>query len=415
MKLYQKSRTGKTKFLDIHTDGSKLVTEWGTLGGKIQKTIKVCKPMNEGKANEKTAAEQAKAEMESKITLKKKEGYSEDVPTGKTVISKIDLDDIPSEFCPVKPISECPASILESTSTIAQRKHNGHCVFLVKGSRKEKVYSRRMEDLTETCSGLPFIKEQLAFINAGDFILTEIVFHHTKLDREIPRFVAQVIRNEDPDEASKRYTELSKEGTFSCKPFDILFFKNQFVGDKKYTDRWSILKSMKLNGVVDFLQWFGPTSSMVEAARKAGWEGFVLRHPEKSQISYSMDGKAHRQGSYKFKFTQTGDFVVDEALKGKSGKHSTFFSKFHIIEYGPNTPGLPTGPHVIDRGYVGPGTLDHDQLKQLTKEITTQKRKIPFVVEVEYQSVHDDTGKLEFGIIQRIREDKKPEECVAEE
>ena len=412
MKLYQKSRTGKIKFLDIYTDGAKLITEWGILNGKTQKTVKVCKPMNIGKANELTASEQAKAEMQSKLTLKKKEGYEENVPADNnksiSVNASIDLDNLPSEFCPAKPISECPSSILEAQTTIAQRKHNGHCVFLVKGTRREKVYSRRMEELTQTCIGLPIIKRQMAPISRNSFILTEVVFHHAKLNREIPRFVAQVIRNEDPAEAFKRYTELSKNGTFYCRPFDILFYKNQFVGDKKYTDRWSLLKSMKLDNVVDFLQWKGPDSDLVKRAKEEGWEGFVLRHPDKSQINYSMDGKAHRQGSYKFKFTKTGDFVVDEVLKGKSGKHSTFYSKFHIIEYASDGA-------IINRGYVGPGTLSHEQLVELTKELTSRKRRIPFVVEIEYQSVHDDTGKLEFGIIQRLREDKKPEECIADD
>jgi ATP-dependent DNA ligase len=410
MKLYQLSSAGKIKFLDISTEGAKLITEWGILGGKTQKTTKVCKAMNVGKANELTSAEQATAEMKAKIALKMKEGYDKTKPSkGKASgIQQIDLDNIPSEFCPCKPISNCPESILNGDSTIAQRKHDGHCVFLVKGRRKEKVYSRRMEDLTEVCKGLPFIQEQMAELNPGDFVLSEVVFRSTKLSKEVPRFVAQVIRNEDPVEALKRYEALSKEGTFSCRPFDILFHKHEFIGDKKYKDRWDILDSMELKCVVPIMAWHGSDSPMIETAKLMKWEGFVLRDPEKSQISYSMDGKAHRQGSYKFKFTKTGDFVINEALYGISGKHSHFFSKFHIIEY-------DTKGNIIDRGYVGPGTLSHEQLVELTKDLKSGKRSSPFVVEIEYQSIHDDTGKLQFGVIQRIRDDKAPSECIADE
>jgi len=415
MKLYQKARTGKTKFLEIKADGSLLITRWGILGGKMQETTKVCTPMNIGKANALTGAEQAKAEMQAKITLKKKEGYADTPPDEKPAANNknkwsahILLDQIPESFCPCKPISKCPPSVFKSLSTIAQRKHNGHCVFLVKAGGLEMVYSRRMENLTESCATLPFINQQLELCDAGDFVLSEVVYHHNKLNKEVPRFVAQVIRNEDPIEAIKRYKELSKEGTFKCIPFDILFHNNKFVGGKTYMERYTILKKLRLKNLVEMITWEGPEAMLVTTAKQTGWEGFVLRDPNKSQISYSLDGKAHRQGSYKYKFVETGDFVVNEVLKGKSGKHSQFYSKFHLVEYG-------VKGEIIDRGYVGPGTLSHDQLKALTEELKSNRRKVPFVVEIEYQSIHDETGKLEFGIIQRIREDKTPQECISED
>lgn len=365
--------------------------------------------MNVGKANEKTAAEQAIAEMEAKITLKKKEGYGEkvlkalDEAPDTSEMPDINLDNIPSEFCPVKPISKCPDKVLTSPNTLAQRKHNGHCVFLVKGRDAEKVYSRRMEDLTEVCKSIPFIQEQMKKIPRCSFVMTEVTF--TKGGVEIPRFVARVIRRDDPREAVSAYKELLKDGTFHCRPFDMLFHNNHFIGNLQYPERYSMLEKLKLTNTVELIPW---NEAICEIARTAKWEGFVLRDPLNSQISFSMDGKAHRQGSYKYKFTQEGDFVVDAVLKGKSGKHSNFYAKFHIIEYDKN--GNP-----IDRGYVGPGTLSHDELSDMTTRIDKKKLKVPFVVEIEYQSIHDETGKLEFGIIQRLREDKLPKDCVYED
>jgi hypothetical protein len=420
MKLYQLSKTGKIKFLNLTTDGAKLITEHGVIGEKEREpVVKVCKPMNKGKKNELTAAEQAIAEMKAKVVLKMKEGYSKEKPVANTTErttsgnTSIDLGNIPSPFCPCKPISDCPKSVLESSSTIAQRKHNGHCVFLVKTSRSEKIYSRRMEDITAVCKELPPINRQMALLDAGDFVLSEFVFHHTKLNKEVPRFVAQVIRHEIPSIALERYNTLSKEGTFHCYPFDILFRKNSFTGDMNYTDRHAILGAMKLEDVPELLEWKGPNSDLVKRAKEEMWEGFVLRTKDaKSHISYSMDGKAHRAGSYKYKFTKTGDYIVDEAIKGKSGKHSHFYSKFHIIEYALDAAGRAIP---VDRGYVGPGTLSHEQLSELTKDLKSGKRSIPFVVEVEYAEIHEDTGKLQFGIIQRIRDDKAPSECIAED
>ena len=69
--LYQKGRTGKTKVIEMWTVGSKFYRRWGQLDGKQQETMKECKPMNLGKANELSAAEQAVAEMEAKIVIKK--------------------------------------------------------------------------------------------------------------------------------------------------------------------------------------------------------------------------------------------------------------------------------------------------------------------------------------------------------
>ena len=411
MRLYQKSRTGKIKFLDIKTSGKKLTTIWGIVGGKTQTSEKVCTPTNEGRANERDGKQQAEFEKEAKITLKKKEGYTEKAP-GKTAQTRvINLDKIPPPFCPDKPISEAPRIILNGLDTMAQRKHNGHCVFLVKGKKTEKIYSRRMEDYTPQCKDLPFIKAQLQRIKPGDFVLTEIVFYHRGEGKEIPRYVAKVIRTEDPDEAMTEFKENSQFGDYSCIPFDTLFHKHKFVGNKDYRDRYAILEKLRLRNIAtDYSQaWQGAQEGLLIDAKRRGWEGFVLRTPgEKSYIGFSMDGKAHRQGSWKYKFTHTDEFIVDEVLWGKSGKHAKFYSKFHVIQF-------DRDGEEIDRGYVGPGTLTHDQLKDLTLEINTRKIILPFVVEIEFQSFHDETGKLEFGQILRLREDKTPGDVTYED
>jgi ATP-dependent DNA ligase len=410
MKLYRKTKTGKTEMLEITTDGAKMVSEWGELDGKRLKSVKVCKPMNKGKANARTAAEQAVAEMTSKITLKRKEGYSDKMPkAGATIVGgKVNLDMLPKNFCPNKPISDAPKSIMEHPEAFAQRKHDGHCVFLVKGYVKSHVYSRRMEDITDACMGIPIIRDMLNKMRSGDFLMTEFVYYDNKLKKEIAKKAGSVARTQSADEALTKYMEYSKSGTFTLIPFDLLFHHGVFIGNQDYrTVRYAALQAMKFPNVPPVLPW--GSVDVIASAQALRWEGFVLRVPgEKSHIGYTMDGKAHRKGAYKWKFTKTEDFVVDEVLKGISGEHSKFYAKFHTIQYGPKG-------EIIDRGYVGPGTLSHDELRELTREIDSQKRKVPFVVEIEYQSIHDDTGKLQFGVIQRLRDDKAPGECVSED
>jgi ATP-dependent DNA ligase len=404
--LYQKSSTGKIKFLTFWTDGPKFYTSWGQLDGKTQTTIKECVGMNAGKANETTPAEQAIAEMDAKIVIKKKEGYDTKMPskTATTIQAKIDLDNIPEAFCPNKPISDTPQSIIDGKETYGQRKYDGHCLFLVKGQKASIVYSRRMEDKSEIALALPPIVELMSKLPKGTFVLSEFVYYSNATKQESPRHVAQVIRQTDAAKALDRFNELSKDGKFYCVPFDALFIDDGFIGNRDYTERAALLR--KIN--VDVPEIYPDWKTYIDHAKKENWEGFVLRVPgEKSHISYTMDGEAHRAGSYKFKFVKTEDYFVTEWIKGKSGKHAKFYAKFGVAQYS------NTGK-IIDRGYVGPGVLTHDELKDLTVKLDDGTTKKNFVVEVTYQGIQD-SGKLQFGIIQRLRPDKAAKECVSEE
>ena len=76
VQLYALTTSGDIKTLIFETSGSKFITHHGRLDGKMQTTFKVCEAKNVGRGNELTAAEQAIAEMNAKITKKMKEGYS---------------------------------------------------------------------------------------------------------------------------------------------------------------------------------------------------------------------------------------------------------------------------------------------------------------------------------------------------
>lgn len=403
--LYQKGKTGKIKVLEFWTDGPKFYTRWGQLDGKQQTTVKECKAMNVGKANELSPSQQAIAEMEAKIVIKRKEGYDDKMPSARSSIvqTKISLDSIPEAFCPNKPISKAPDKIVHGATTYGQRKHDGHCYFFVKGKEVEKIYSRRMEDRTATLINIPVFKEMMAKVPEGAFILCEVVYEEAASKKEKPRFVAQVVAKKDAEEALARYEELSKLGTYRVIPFDILFFAHHFCGNEDYLDRHGLLERMRLNPPPIYQDW----RKLIAKAEHDGWEGFILRVPgEKSHISYTMDGEAHRAGSWKYKFLKTDDYFVTEWIKGKSGKHAAFYAKFGVAQYAEDGS-------IVDRGYVGPGKLTHEELAQLTKDIDSGKVTKGFVVEAEYQEIQD-SGKLQFGIIQRIRTDKTAKECIAE-
>ncbi len=408
MQLYSLTTSGKIKTLIITTEGAKLIVEHGQLNGKMQTSVKVCKGKNLGKTNETSPAQQAIAEMKSKIERKTEEGYSTSLPKkGATVVmTEIDLDNLPGSFCPSKPISACPDKVVKGKDTYGQRKHNGNCIIL-KNAKTKQVFTRGMDEKTDTLFQLPEVSAVIDSIKKGQMVNCEFIWTDNKTKKESARVVGSIIRSQDPDDVKRKYDEYCKTGKFAVKVFDILFDNNKFIGQTlDYLDRWEILKSNKKLDVPELIfDW----AKNVEKARKAGWEGYVLRVKGQAFVTYTTNGKAERKGCFKFKFMKEGDFIVTAVALGKSGKHASVYAQFSLAQ-------LDDNGNYIDCGNAGPGTLTMDEMKYYTEEIDNGGLKIPFVVEVEFRDWQDKPGsfKLEHPVIQRLRFDKKVKECVYE-
>lgn len=74
-RLYKKDTKGKTRILEILTEGAELVQRSGLKDGALVEHRKTCKGKNIGKSNETTPENQAISEMNSKIAEKLTEGY----------------------------------------------------------------------------------------------------------------------------------------------------------------------------------------------------------------------------------------------------------------------------------------------------------------------------------------------------
>jgi hypothetical protein len=406
MKLYQTARTGKTKWISVDAVGAKLISQWGLADSdKVQSVEKVCTATNTGKANERTPEEQARFEADAKLTKLKKEGYlewedfEEDLESEEVVVT---LDNLPEAFTPCKPISKAPAGVLKDPTTYGQRKHNGHCIILVKDDQGvNTVFSRRMENITATMVDIPPVASRLKSMSKGTMLLTEMVWADAT-GKEAPRKVAELVRVKGKEKATSRYTENSKLGTYTCIPFDAFWLDGLFIGHLNHTIRHSKLIAKGF----DIPELYDDWRSVEKQARDEDWEGFILRTPDdRSSISYSLDGKAHREGSWKYKFVKEEDVVLVGATMGKSGKHADVYARFDIRQY--NDAG-----ELIHYGYCGTGTLKHDELKEMTRQIDAGELSFPIVVELEFQDRHYDSHFFEFPIIQRIRYDKTPEECI---
>jgi ATP-dependent DNA ligase len=417
VKLVQKAKTGGTKWTIVEsTDDGKLITRWGLIGSdKSQEVIKECQPKNVGRSNETSAADQAEKEARAKVKEKTDNGYVEvdslenikDTPELEHVGTGIDLDNIPKSFCPCKPISQnkLPKSIEDGKDTYAQRKRDGHCLVLVKTTNNRKVYTRTMEDITFYSKDLPTVKSALDKMPNDSMVVGEFVF--TDADgRDRPRIAAKVIRKADANEAMQRYVEYSNSGKFSFVPFDIMFFDGNFIGERDYIERYNLLVQAKMADLPSiYYNW----KDLIEEAKEKKWEGFVLRTKgEKSHIRFTLNGKADRAGSYKYKFLKTDEFVIVRGEKGMSGWQSEVYATFYIGQY--------YNGKLTEFGKCGLGTTSQEDAVAITKDIDSGRLKFgEMVVEIEFQDRQEDSGKLQFPQIQRVRYDKTAAECTCED
>lgn len=405
IKLYQKARTGKTKFIELWTEGEFLCSKWGLVGAKEQTTRKECEGMNIGKANETTPAEQAIVEMNAKAVKKKKNGYVEELEAvTETKTDKIDLDNIPESFCPSKPAKDAPKSALNDPTLFGQLKRNGHCIILVK-TEKEQVFSRGMED-RNILKAIPEIKEQLDAMDKGSMVLCE--FCCVQADgKDSPRKAGEVARQKKQEKAVERYNTLSVDNRFEVVPFDIMFCNYEFVGNMCYKNgRLPLMQAMGLK-VPETIENWEEFYEQNRGIKSGDIEGLVLRvEGEKSYIRFSLNGKADKCGAWKLKYVYEDDFVVTGAEKGKAGRQAGMYAQYFLSQY--------VDGELVSFGKCGPGKLNHERLKELTDEIDNGELTFPFVIEVEYQSRQEDSGCCEFPQFIRVRYDKNPEECIKE-
>jgi len=115
VELIQKSeKTGKNKVIKIWNEGGTIIREFGLEGGKMQRSETICEAKNVGKKSETSAEEQALKEIESIVSRKIREGYSASGGVVATTNTKafsekvIDFDNLPTSFCPSKPINDPP-------------------------------------------------------------------------------------------------------------------------------------------------------------------------------------------------------------------------------------------------------------------------------------------------------------------
>ena len=404
----------------IEVKENQIITEWWTSkedeDGKKQITKETVYGKNKGRSNETSDKEQALLEFERKVKKKKEEGYvenKEDAIIGEEIVVSSTLT---QSFAPCKPISKIKDKDDAYDGTwLAERKYNGSCILLHNTGKKRIGYTRRIKPITEILSIVDEIKTNLDKLPDESLVIGELVAFDSH-GQEDPK-VLKAVTTETTTEAKakSKYDSLLSDGyTFRYNVFDVIFWYGEDVTDRTFLERLEITKFFGEREIETF------TKEMAEKAKQSDWEGFILRKAEDS-ITFTMNGKPKRKGSYKFKFIETTDCIVARVCPG-SGKHEVRFARFRLYQY-ENSPFFEE-PVLVDCGWAGGGRLGEENMDKVTAELLKKGYKLEdtelnekdwFAVELEYQSRQErnDKGQLcfEFPIIIRTREDKPLKEC----
>ena len=146
------------------------------------------------------------------------------------------------------------------------------------------------------------------------------------------------------------------------------------------------------------------TEEMVNEATEKDWEGFILRRPE-DVITFTMNGKPKRKGSYKFKFVETTDCIVTKVCPG-SGKHEIRFARFRLAQY-ENSPFFDE-PVLVDCGWAGGGRLGEENMDLITKELIKKGYNLE-KCELKEKDWFAELNK-EYNLVE---EEKPPGACLA--
>ena len=404
----------------IEVKGNQIITEWWTSkeddDGKRQTTKETVHGKNKGRSNETSDEEQALLEFERKVKKKKEEGYvenKEDAILGEEIVVSSTLT---QSFAPCKPISKIKEKDDPFDGTwLSERKYNGSCILLHNTGEERIGYTRRIKPITEILCVVEEIKNTLDELPDESLIIGEMVAFDEN-GQEDPK-VLKAVTTETTTEpkAKSKYDSLISEGyVFRYNVFDVIFWCGEDVTDRTFLERLEITKFFGEREISTF------SEKIAEKAKRNDWEGFILRKAE-DNITYTMNGKPKRKGSYKFKFIETTDCIVTRVCPG-SGKHEVRFARFRLHQY-ENNPFFAE-PVLVDCGWAGGGRLGEENMDNITSELIQKGYKLEdtelnendwFAVELEYQSRQErnDKGQLcfEFPIIIRTREDKPLNEC----
>ena len=464
--FHNSSRTGKIRVWKIRVDGKSIHTEWGELGGQMQKGHDLGEVKNAGRVNEVSAEEDAQNRTDRLIREKEREGYVE-LGGGQSLVDEIDwsqrLPESLSFYKPDNTLSPTLMRKLERGDVLFTRKRDGEAQIVRTHEHREVAfYSRRMHRYHHLELGgpgwearYPGVVEEVRSLDLppDSVLLGEMVHGRVNDDRWK---VGSVVRAT----TEKALDLQAEEGPLRYYVWDFAFLGGHcLLTSESFETRYGrIVEMLEGQGfkhllpieiyspedIYELAQHAGPVlldheygtpvipkdapklwRQAVAVALQMGWEGFVVVDPEEilGDKAYNLRGKTYRPSA-------------------ASGKLKPFFEDDFIAVFDPDGTQDAEEHLLPQRGSWGKGkrlgTVGAVSLYQYNSKDElvyicecgggiddafsaeySDPAKYPLVVEVRYETrSYEKTGgktnALQFPRIVRVRDDKDMDECINE-
>lgn len=401
--LYQLKKTGKIWQWSCWANGDRVYTSYGYVDGAQQETHETAAAVNVGKSNEVSPVEQARLIAERKIKEKLESGYSRTAKDAKLEPEALDYNNLPKAFTPSKPISSIEdkklRQLFDAGKLSVQRKHDGLCMIVVRGSDGIKILTRgKLEDKTEH---FPHLVNELKGLPEGTIVVGELISKDFKT-------VTSIVRTKDAKEAINKQVF----GPVKYMIFDVLHWASSDITSMPYKERMlTVVKwaeSAFRKNEVSYFQLTYYTNLAIgnsydtlfgnrNIAAANNWEGYVLWDLD-APTKIRLDGKEERTGAWKWKPILTEDLWLEEPTEGK-GKNEGKLGQVKAYQYS------PTGEKVLVCE-LGGGFSDAERSDFWKRRNTL----FPCAAEAETPE-RLESGKLRFPVFIRLRPDKAEREC----
>jgi hypothetical protein len=469
--FHQVDSKGKVRRWIITVKGNTVSMTDGILGGKLKDpTTHIEKGVNIGKANETSDAEQATAWAERQILLKTRHGYREVDRDGNFIgpelVTEIDFGNLPENFRVYKPLQHSNSYMQkmmdEGTAWWTRKRKGVLSIITVSHDMGLRMYPSTLqphhagEDIgTPWLERYPHLTQSLQRLGIPDnsIILGELCctakggfYDEAGFDVDNQDYVNGVRGSLTPESLATQETQ----GRLGFCMWDILFWDGKcWAQEVPYYERmakiielsskdegWLVYPEIctvvenpiskgyessrwviEMNGRGMENPELYPIGSPDEAqkfllnlAKERGWEGWVVVDPNSTygDKAYNFRGKADRpKECIKQKPKFNADFWVeydpDNGIgeRGKGRKKAGIGNAFCYLWD-------PIKKEKVYVGKCGNGLSEEDVVKLANPAL------YPMVWEICFDS-WTKTGNMEFAALERVRDDKTPEECTLDQ
>ena len=457
-------RADRPSVWEIRVEGARVFTRHGLLDGAMQETDYTGKAKNVGRSNALTPEQDAL--REARRDARKKwdfEGYDEYV-SGKNIDRRHEdvsihhmLTALPGSFCLYKPENNLfdQKALLkkaEANKVWYTLKRDGMAKWvIIDYYGNVRIYSRRsrlwndkegpkeLEDGTMETSFIEWgarFPHLIAAVKAlglpnSTMLAGELVISRPNKKDDF-KYISSITKSLTPGSLEMQ----AQNGYPSFYWWDIPFYGGEdLVSTASVKDRFNLLWTVHEKSTLEAKAWIDPivvlpfasTDNATAYAKANGIEGFVVVDPEGvyGDKAWNLKGKPDRPGAFcaKLKPRSEDDFIAFwDPDKGQgewgTGKHETG-----------KTVTLPDGQTVVHGGVGALALYQYNSSNELvfiskcssgmdySFQARLKKQHFPFVCQVEYVertyiSDGEKTNALRHPTFLRLRDDKKPEECV---